>query len=126
MLKGNIKDFDATKWHHIKISFKYSEIKVFLDNTNLCYYNDEVGGISSGLVVLGSGYHKAIFDEVLVEPVETIFLYTSEKLTTKIHPLSMLASEATFQPLILIINAPLAKQMVMGLLLLNIPSKVQV
>ncbi|WP_168098982.1 hypothetical protein [Thermotoga sp. RQ7] len=70
LIKGTIENFDATKWHHVKISFKDSKIEVFLDNAKLCDYFDEIGGISSGLVVLGSGYHKVRFDEISVEPLE--------------------------------------------------------
>ena len=70
LTNGIIENFDATKWHNIKLSFKHENIKAYVNGEEVASYDDGIGGIASGSVVLGSGYHYAKFDNLLVEPVD--------------------------------------------------------
>ncbi|OXT06732.1 hypothetical protein CE561_09915 [Thermoanaerobacterium thermosaccharolyticum] len=73
---GTLADFDPSKWYNLKLSFEYNNIKAYINGKIVADYNDTIGAIISGNVLLGSGYHIAKFDNLVVEPIsDTIPIY---------------------------------------------------
>jgi galactosylceramidase len=64
---GTVSGFDASKWHKLKLSFVSDKLSAFIDGSKVTDYTIPIGGLSSGQIALGSGYHFATFDNLKVE-----------------------------------------------------------
>jgi hypothetical protein len=65
-----IPAFDATydAWHNIALEVVGSEVKAYLDGTEVATYTDAKPRLS-GRVDLGSGYYQTLYDNLLVETI---------------------------------------------------------
>lgn len=68
--KGNIDNFDASKWHTIKITAAGKHIAAQLDGAELASFDDEMGYAHSGRISIGSGLYNNIFDNLKIYPVD--------------------------------------------------------
>lgn len=67
---GTRSGFNASSWHELKLTFLEDQIKAFVDGEKVTEYTIPLGGLSSGQIALGSGYHYATFDNLKVEQAD--------------------------------------------------------
>lgn len=68
---GYIDNFESSKWHNIKISALYNEIKVYVDNVLRHEFNAEKIGHGAGRAALYSSYDNCCFKNICIEPSES-------------------------------------------------------
>lgn len=65
LLSSGSSKFSPNKWHKVKMSFEDDEIEVYLDEKKIVVVNSDSN--PKGLVVLGSGWNEAYFDNLKIE-----------------------------------------------------------
>jgi galactosylceramidase len=68
--QGSLASFDPAQWHHVQLSFIDDQVTASVDNEQVTDYQIPLGGLSSGQIALGSGYHFADFDNLKVEAAD--------------------------------------------------------
>ncbi len=56
--------FSANTWHNLRLAFAGTQIKAFIDDTLVANLTDDT--YPSGMIAIGSGWHRARFDNVAV------------------------------------------------------------
>ncbi|MGI5175206.1 hypothetical protein ACQEVZ_02605 [Dactylosporangium sp. CA-152071] len=64
---GTVTGFAAAGWHTLKLRFNGTNVRAYLDGTTLADLTHT--SFASGQVVLGSGYHRARFDDLAIRAV---------------------------------------------------------
>ncbi|PTM59420.1 hypothetical protein [Desmospora activa] len=67
---GSLKSFDPAQWHRIKLTFINQTIQASIDGKEITRVDEGIGGLASGMIALGSGYHYASFDNLRVEAID--------------------------------------------------------
>ncbi|MGN0553681.1 MAG: family 16 glycoside hydrolase, partial [Oscillospiraceae bacterium] len=75
---GVIVDFDASKWHNVKISALYDDVSVYIDGEKVLDYNADGARYSAGRAALYSSYNNCCFDNVKVEATDTVSPYVNK------------------------------------------------
>lgn len=75
---GVIVDFDASKWHNVKISALYDDVSVYIDGEKILDYKADGAGYSAGRAALYSSYNNCCFDNVKVEATDTVSPYVNK------------------------------------------------
>jgi len=65
LANGSIKNFDANKWHELKLTFRDKKIEAFIDGQSLANVSHQR---RSGLVSLASSYDANLFDDLEITP----------------------------------------------------------
>lgn len=75
---GEIADFDASKWHNVKISALYDDVSVYVDGEKVLDYKADGAGYSAGRSALYSSYNNCCFDNVKIEATDTVQPYVNK------------------------------------------------
>ncbi|MGN0165424.1 MAG: family 16 glycoside hydrolase [Lachnospiraceae bacterium] len=89
--RGQIADFDASKWHNVKISALYNDVTVYIDNQKVLDYRNDNAGYSSGRAALYSSYNNCCYKNVRVEATDNLHPY--------VQKIDNFDSEFTYSPL---------------------------
>ncbi|MBA4493321.1 hypothetical protein ACFO25_06370 [Paenactinomyces guangxiensis] len=83
LTSGTLDSFDPSQWHNVKLTFLNGNIKASVDGKQVTSYSEETGGIGSGMIALGSGYHYASFDNLRVEAINAHTPVFSKRIDSK-------------------------------------------
>ncbi len=75
---GIIKNFDCAKWHNIKISALYDDVRIFIDGEKALDYKSENGGYSAGRAALYSSYNNCCFDNINIKATDNVQPYVKK------------------------------------------------
>jgi galactosylceramidase len=68
---GSVNGLDAAQWHKLKLTFVNEKLSAYIDGSKIADYTIPIGGLSSGQIALGSGYHFATFDNLRIEAADS-------------------------------------------------------
>lgn len=77
---GSILNFDASKWHNMKVSADENIIAAYVDGVKVTEFTDEAFTSMSGRISIASGFYNTQYDNLEILPIQGKAAFAEEKL----------------------------------------------